>query len=133
MIPPDPAPPPAPQAKAETSYALALKEILSANVETPEGKAHVFRHDSPAETFGGNPGDDQICIDVGQGLYGWNVELDGGPHMSLADLLTYQSLYSRLPADSGKIARGPHAITFSGVKRVYAYQQQIYLDYVQNG
>ena len=133
-MPPEPAPPAdRPEETAAVSYAPAMKEILTTNVETSDGKAHFFRHDSPAETFNGSPGNDSICIDAGPGFYGWNVELEGGPRMSLADLMTYQSLYSRMPASSGTIARGPHAITFTGVKRVYSYQQQTYIDYVKNG
>jgi hypothetical protein len=116
------------------NYLLALNKITHTSMEGLSGSSiYLFSYKSKPSDFEGAEGKDEVCIDVGSSYYGWNVEFDNGIRMSLHDLAVYQNKHHRIPSDGGVISRGPSTLKFSHTRKIYVYQEQIYLDYVHNG
>lgn len=88
----------------------------------------VSKNELPA-AIDGSAENNIIHVNAGYDTYGWLVEFDGGPVMSLEDVRKYQIRNGALPADSGVIRYGVNQSRFSNIERILIYQSVRYFSY----
>lgn len=88
----------------------------------------VSKNELPSEVEGGAD-KNIIHVNAGYDTYGWLVEFDEGPAMSLEDVRKYQIRNGALPAASGIIRYGANQCRFSGIDRILIYQSVRYFSY----
>ena len=88
----------------------------------------ISKNDLPEEIIGTE--DTRLLhINVGYDSYGWLVEFDGGPTMSLEDVRRYQIRNGALPGASGAIRYGQQICRFRNIERILIYQSVRYFSY----
>ncbi|MBS4773284.1 MAG: hypothetical protein KHX55_03285 [Proteobacteria bacterium] len=88
----------------------------------------ISKNELPA-AIDGSAENNIIHVNAGYDTYGWLVEFDGGPVMSLDDVRKYQIRNGALPADSGVIRYGANQCRFSNIERILIYQSVRYFSY----
>lgn len=88
----------------------------------------ISKNELPSEVEGGAD-KNIIHVNAGYDTYGWLVEFDEGPAMSLEDVRKYQIRNGALPAASGIIRYGANQCRFSGIDRILIYQSVRYFSY----
>lgn len=88
----------------------------------------VSKNELPSEVEG-SADKNIIHVNAGYDTYGWLVEFDEGPAMSLEDVRKYQIRNGALPAASGIIRYGANQCRFSGIDRILIYQSVRYFSY----
>lgn len=88
----------------------------------------ISKNDLPEEIIGTE--DTRLLhINVGYDSYGWLVEFDGGPTMSLEDVRRYQIRNGALPGASGVVRYGQQICRFRNIERILIYQSVRYFSY----